>query len=397
VGVQNRQKAYRVYRGGRVTKDDPDAARFNFGGGPATVTRPPSARPGGARPAPAGPPPGGDLPGRKVATVPSPGRLPRWWKKGLLIGIGVLLLLLLFWIYLGYRAFAGEVERANKRLDAKTKAALSPAGSMWRDPQVTLVLGSDGRGKSFSNARADSILLVRTDPGKHTIYMLSVPRDLRVPIPGNGDQKINAAFAYGGSPLLIKTIREFTGLPVNHITYVAFRGFRELIQAMGGLTIDNPYRIQSSQQFGGKDWVFAKGEIHLNGRNALAYARIRHTTNPKDSDITRTERQQRVLQAIAHQLVKPTSIFNLRSIGEAVAKPLATDLSATELLALGWIKFRSQRTVECHLGGTPQLVGGQAVLVPSDRNRAVISAFLGQTAPPRQPAGSLYDPGCTIK
>jgi len=104
-----------------------------------------------------------------------------------------------------------------------------------------------------------------------------------------------------------------------------------------------------------------------------------------------------VLQAIAHQLVKPTSIFNLRSIGEAVAKPLATDLSASELLALGWIKFRSQRTVECHLGGTPQLVGGQAVLVPSDRNRAVISAFLGQTAPPRQPAGSLYDPGCTIK
>jgi anionic cell wall polymer biosynthesis LytR-Cps2A-Psr (LCP) family protein len=166
---------------------------------------------------------------------------------------------------------------------------------------------------------------------------------------------------------------------------------------MGGLTIQNPYRIQSSQKFGGKDWLFPKGELHLNGRNALAYARIRHTTNPQDSDITRTERQQRVLQAIAHQLVTPTSIFHLRSIGESVAKPLATDLSATELLALGWIKFRSQRTVECHLGGTPQYVGGQAVLIPSDRNRAVISAFLGQTAPPRQPKGSLYDPGCTIK
>jgi len=342
--------------------------------------------------------PSGGLPGRPVATTAPGRRFPIGWKKAVLLGLGLLLVLLLIWVYLGYRAFAQEVERANKRVDAKTRAALTPAGSMWRDPQVTLVLGSDGRGSaSIGSARADSILLVRTDPGKHTIYMLSIPRDMRVPIAGHGDEKINASLAFGGPPLLIRTIKSFTGLPVNHVTAVAFKGFQELIAAMGGLTIQNPSRIVSSQPFGGKDWVFAKGEIHLNGRNALAYARIRHTTNPADSDITRTERQQRVLQAIAHQLVSPTSILHLRSIGGAVAKPLATDLSAMELIAMGWIKFRAQRTVECHLGGTAQFVDGEAVLVPSPANRAVIQAFLGQAAPPRQPKGTLFDPGCTIR
>jgi polyisoprenyl-teichoic acid--peptidoglycan teichoic acid transferase len=386
---QKRQK-YRVYRGGHVSENDPEAARFRFGqGASATATPPRAATPGGpVRPG---------LPGREVATVPPHRRFTIRWRRAIPIAVGVLFLLLLGWIYLGYRAFSDEVARANKRLDPKTKAALSPAGSMWRDPQVTLVLGSDGRGRKFSSARADSILLVRTDPGKHTIYMLSIPRDLRVLVPGYGNTKINSAFAYGGSPLLIKTIRSFTGLPVNHITYVAFAGFIDLINAMGGVTIDNPYRIQSSEQFGGRDWTFPKGEIHLNGRNALAYARIRKTTNPRDSDITRTERQQRVLQAIAHQLVTPTSIFHLRSIGSAVAKPLATDLSPTELMALGWIKFRAQRTVECHLGGTPQIVNGQDVIESSDRNRQVIDAFLGQSAPPPQPKGTLYDPGCTIR
>jgi LCP family protein required for cell wall assembly len=386
-----------------VSQDDPEAARFRFGGsGSATASpprphTPPAARPSGdGRAGGDGGPP---LPGRQVVTP----RRGRWyrrigWRRGILLGGTAVVVVLLLWIYLGYRAFSDEVAQANKRLDAKTKAALSPAGSMWSDPQDTLVLGSDARGRTAAtSARADSILLVRTDPGRHTIFMLSIPRDLRVPIPGHGEDKINAAFAYGGTPLLIRTIRQYTGLPVNHVAYVAFAGFIELINAMGGITVDNPYRIRSSQNFGGRSWGFPKGPIHLNGRRALAYARIRHTTNPRDSDITRTERQQRVLQAIAHQLVTPTSIFHLRSIGEAIAKPLATDLSANELIAMGWIKFRSQRTVECHLGGTPQLINGEAILVSSERNRQIIDAFLGRAAPPPQPKGTLFDPGCTIR
>ena len=392
-------KSYRTYRGGRAGRDDPEAARFNFGGGGAGTAAPPRPRTpeGMPRPGFRGP---DALPGRPVATPggqPPRSFLRRRWKRILAIGIPVCFLLFAFWLYLGYRSFSNEIAHANKRLNKATLAALQPAGNIMTSPQISLIMGSDSRGSSaLSGARSDSILLVRTDPSHHVISMLSIPRDLDVEIPGHGTNKINASFAYGGPPLLIRTVDRFTGLGVNHMVLVDFTGFKDLIDSLGGVTIYNPYKVVSSQPFDGLIWHFAKGTIHLDGRHALAYARIRHTTNPRDSDITRTERQQRVVQALMKQLVTPSSLFNLPSIGRDLAKPLATDLSAPELLAMGWIKFRASRTLECHLGGTPASIGGQDVLQPSERNAAVIGMFLGKQAPQPAPKGELFAPGCTV-
>jgi polyisoprenyl-teichoic acid--peptidoglycan teichoic acid transferase len=392
-------KSYRTYRGGRAGRDDPEAARFNFGGGGAGTAAPPRPRTpeGMARPGFRGP---DALPGRPVATPggqPPRSFLRRRWKRILAIGIPVCFLLFAFWLYLGYRSFSNEIAHANKRLNKATLAALTPAGNIMTNPQISLIMGSDSRGSSaISGARSDSILLVRTDPSHHMISMLSIPRDLDVQIPGHGTNKINASFAYGGPPLLIRTVDHFTGLGVNHMVLVDFTGFQDLIDSLGGVTIYNPYKVVSSQPFDGLIWHFAKGNIHLDGRHALAYARIRHTTNPRDSDITRTERQQRVVQALMKQLVTPSSLFNLPSIGRDLAKPLATDLSAPELLAMGWIKFRASRTLECHLGGTPASIGGQDVLQPSEQNAAVVGMFLGKQAPQPAAPGQLFAPGCTV-
>src|ERR671935_1366 len=101
-----------------------------------------------------------------------------------------------------------------------------------RKPYRTYRGGRAG-GSDDADARADSILLVRTDPGKHLISMLSIPRDLYVPIPGHGTNKINAAFAYGGPPLLIRTVNQLTDLKVNHVVLVDFSGFRDLIDKLG--------------------------------------------------------------------------------------------------------------------------------------------------------------------
>jgi LCP family protein required for cell wall assembly len=393
-------KSYRTYKGGRAGRDDPEAARFNFGGGGSGTAAPPRPRTpeGMPRPGHRGP---DALPGRPVAAPggqPPRGFLRRRWKRILAIGIPVCFLLFLGWLYLGYRSFSNEIAKANTRLNKPTLAALEPAGNIMTSSQISLIMGSDSRGASaLSGARSDSILLVRTDPSHHLISMLSIPRDLDVPIPGHGSDKINAAFAFGGPPLLIHTVDRFTGLGVNHMVLVDFTGFKDLIDSLGGVTIDNPYKIVSSQPFDGLIWHFAKGPIHLDGRHALAYARIRHTTNPRDSDITRTERQQRVTQALMHQLVTPSSLLHLPSIGRDLAKPLATDLSAPELLAMGWIKFRASRTLECHLGGVPASIGGQDVIQPSERNAAVIGMFLGKQAPQPAPKGELFAPGCTVQ
>ena len=239
------------------------------------------------------------------------------------------------------------------------------------------MLGSDSRGAG-STARADSIVLMRTDPGKHLDqHAVDPARPLRH-IPGHGRTKINAAYAYGGAPLLIRTINSLTGLQVNHIVLVNFAGFKELIDSLGGVTLYNKRKIVSSQPFDGHNWVFPKGTITLDGRRALAYSRIRHTTNPQDTDITRTERQQLVMQSLSHQLVSFSSLLHLPSIGSSLAKPLTTDLSANELLGIGWNKFRASRTLECHAGGTPQVIGGQDVLLSVPENRQVVQMFLGE-------------------
>jgi len=401
------RKPYRTYRGGRAGGiDDADAARFDFTGRSAAAAAPARAPTPEGLPAPDMRPSREPLPGRRVAEPPPPGGpagprrgfFRRRWRRILAIGIPVLFLLFAFWLYLGYRAFSDEVAKANKRIDKRTRAALTPTGNILRNPQISLVMGSDSRGQSATaGARADSILLVRTDPSHHLISMLSIPRDLYVPIPGHGTNKINAAFAFGGPPLLIRTVNKLTSLKVNHVVLVDFNGFRKLIDDLGGITIVNPTKIVSSENFDGHGWQFGKGPIHLDGRRALAYARIRHTTNAADTDISRTERQQRVLQALMHELIKPSSLLHLPSVGRSVVKPLATDLSANELLGMGWIKFRSGRTLECHLGGTPLVLGGQDVLQSSEQNAAVVQMFLGNSAPQPSPKGQLYAPGCTVK
>jgi LCP family protein required for cell wall assembly len=401
------RKPYRTYRGGRAGGiDDADAARFDFTGRSAPAAAPARAPTPEGLPAPDMRPSREPLPGRRVAEPPPPGGpagprrgfFRRRWRRILAIGIPVLFLLFAFWLYLGYRAFSDEVAKANKRIDKRTRAALTPTGNILRNPQISLVMGSDSRGRSATaGARADSILLVRTDPSHHLISMLSIPRDLYVPIPGHGTNKINAAFAFGGPPLLIRTVNRLTSLKVNHVVLVDFAGFRKLIDDLGGITIVNPTKIVSSEDFDGHGWQFGKGPIHLDGRRALAYARIRHTTNAADTDISRTERQQRVLQALMHELIKPSSLLHLPSVGRSVVKPLATDLSANELLGMGWIKFRSGRTLECHLGGTPLVLGGQDVLQSSEQNAAVVQMFLGNSAPQPSPKGQLYAPGCTVK
>jgi polyisoprenyl-teichoic acid--peptidoglycan teichoic acid transferase len=396
--VPQQTKPYRVYRGGHVRKDDPEAARFSFDrpAGSAVSDGRPSTPAGMRRPGSAGPP-APPLPGRKVATVP-PAR-SRWrlgWKRGILLGVTLVLLLFGGYIYLGYRSFSDDVAKANERVDARTMQALAPAGRIVTSPQVTLILGSDRRGDE-TVGRADSILLMRSDPDKHLISLLSVPRDLRVPIAGHGDQKINAAYALGGPPLLIRTVNRLTGFKINHIMLVDFTGFKELIDSMGGITIWNPKPIDSSETFDGRNWHFPRGNITLDGRRALAYARIRKTTNPQDTDISRTVRQQVVMQAIARELISPSSLFNLRAIGRDVARPLATDMSANELIGWGWVKFRASRTLECHLGGTPQLIDGQDMIISSPQNRAVIQMFLGERAPLPAPKGQIWEPGCRIQ
>ena len=384
------EKPYRVYRGGRVR------------GGVPLRTKP-------------APPPREDGEGTRYRGPSQPARPRRRWGWGsrIALALGILLLLLVAWGVASYLSFRSGVKAANDRVSAETRAALDPQdGLLLSHATDVLLLGTD---HASSTARAglrhsDSIMLVRTDPSHHRIAYLTIPRDLRVPIPGHGESKINAAFQIGGPALAVRTVRRFTGLPINHVVVVDFGNFSKLIDDLGGIDVTVPAPILSNRfdcpyssaarcrRWPG--WRFAKGKQHMDGRRALVYSRVRENRlDPSESDLTRGERQQRVLQALESKITGVGTVFKLPWVGGDLLRPLTTDLSSGQFLQLGWVKFRASgsRSLYCRLGGDISSSGGQAVIIPSEDNRNVIAMVLGDSAPqPPAPGSGPFGPGCVV-
>jgi LCP family protein required for cell wall assembly len=219
--------------------------------------------------------------------------------------------------------------------------ALSTEGSLLTGSTI-LVLGSDARtGESIDEsqqgpARADTIMLVHAAFG--SVRKLSIPRDIEVEIPGHGVAKINAAYALGGPALTIKTVESFlgNGLEVNHLIEVDFDDFPELVDALGGITVDNPTRI-CSPPFDNfwKGLNFRKGEIELNGRRALGYSRVRkNPCAPGEDDRTRAARQQEVLRAMGARIKSPSTFFRLPWVSWKAPQALSSDMKGPGLMAL---------------------------------------------------------------
>ena len=209
-------KPYRVYRGGRVK-----------GRVPLTRNASPASRK--ASPAPSTPEP----------STPKRRRIGRWVALGLVL----LLVLLVAWGIGSYLSVSSGVSEANDRVPAGVGRLLTKRdGLLVSTPTTILVLGTDGgdrAGREGAN-RSDSIMLLRTEPGKRRLAYLSIPRDLQVEIPEVGVAKINAANQIGGPALALRTVKDLTGLDVNHVMFVDFDRFEELIDAVGGIDVDGP-------------------------------------------------------------------------------------------------------------------------------------------------------------
>jgi hypothetical protein len=197
------EKPYRVYRGGRVK-------------GRVPLERPQS------RP---------DRNGRKPREprVRRPRR--RWsWKRRIGVALVALLVVFVVWGIAGYLSFRSGVAKANARLQQTSpgvERVLTPQnGAVISNPTTILMLGRDfaNTDARVADNHSDSIMILRTDPDHHRLAYLSIPRDLRVAIPGHGEQKINAAMQIGGPELVVRTLRGLTGnaLPINHVMIVDF-------------------------------------------------------------------------------------------------------------------------------------------------------------------------------
>ncbi|MGI9116059.1 MAG: LCP family protein [Gaiellales bacterium] len=378
-------RPYTTYKGGRVRPGD--------GANVAIPEAPPERRGAIELPPPGAPPP------------IEPPRF-RWWKRGegpgwrptrreprsfrfwaITVAV-VVLVLLLGWLTLGLLAVRSSVSQANDRLDPRARAALSPSGSILADPTTILLMGVD------EHANSDTLQVMRFDPNRQLEATMAIPRDLRVEVPGYGDEKINAAYAAGGPALAIKTVSAYTGLPIDHVMIMDFSGLEKVVDAVGGITIDNPENMRSV--FGGKLYTFPKGRITLDGADALAYARIRkNILNPSDSDVSRGQHQQLVIQALRAKVASPGGLLRLRTVATSLGGAFATDLSLWQMLQLGYLDARASTRLRCNLGGTPAPLDGQDMLIPDGAgNRRVLGEFLGNQAVQPPASRSMFAAQC---
>jgi LCP family protein required for cell wall assembly len=193
-----------------------------------------------------------------------------------------------------------------------------------------LILGSDSRqglSGSFGNSdtvsgqRADTIILVQVDPVHGRTIVLSIPRDLRVEIPGHGLNKINTAFEFGPD-VMVRTVRRLTGLRINHYVQVNFLGFQKLVNALGGvpICIDKPL----FDTLAGLNLSKA-GCYNLKGPQALAFVRARHIKGDLIPDFSRISRQQQFIRAVIGKTLSLGAVFQLPKLVKAVEKNLVID------------------------------------------------------------------------
>jgi LCP family protein required for cell wall assembly len=261
------------------------------------------------------------------------------WKRVL----GYLVLAVVGWLLLSLVLFliSAQIEQGN--VPGSAKAALSSGGNMLTSTDTVLILGTDQRPKGSkepgafsSGVRSDTIMLWRIGGG--VSRRLSIPRDTVANIPGHGVSKINAAYAFGGPALAIKTVEQFTGLKINHLIIVNLAAFPPFIDAIGGVDVKTGRvcaEISGGARNGGWTLNLRPGTHHLNGIQSLVYARMRENRcNPNDSDLTRVRHQQQILNAIKSQLLSPGTFFRLPWASWDAPKVLRTDMGGFTLLSL---------------------------------------------------------------
>jgi LCP family protein required for cell wall assembly len=249
------------------------------------------------------------------------------------------------WLVLSLVLFIISAQIETSKLPSSVSDQLSSGGNMLFSANNVLIIGTDQRPKGTHEAgantndagsRSDTLMLWRIGGG--TSRRLSIPRDTVAQIPGHGTSKINAAYAFGGPALTIRTVEAFTGLKINHVIIVNLAAFPQFIDAIGGIDIRTG-RICSDISGGVKNGGFSlylrPGVHHLSGRDALTLARTRENKcNPAENDLTRVRRQQQILNAVKSQLMSVGTFFRLPWASWDAPKVLRTDMGAFTLLSL---------------------------------------------------------------
>ncbi len=266
--------------------------------------------------------------------------------------------------------------KRGQTLELEGELAQADAGK----PQTIMLIGSDTRAKGardYTGMRglSDTMMLVRLDPSTKRIAVLSLPRDLKVRIPGHGVDKLNAAYALGGVKLTLRTVKEFTGLRVNHVVNVDFRGFRKAVNALGCVYVDVDRRYFNDNT-GGEQYAtidIQPGYQKICDQDALDYVRYRHT----DNDLVRAARQQDFLRSLKSQIGVNRIIRDRKELIKIFGKYTQSDIGSRKTVLRLLKLVVASANLPIHQIHFKANIGSSYVTASSEQTHRLADEFLG--------------------
>jgi polyisoprenyl-teichoic acid--peptidoglycan teichoic acid transferase len=258
------------------------------------------------------------------------------------------------------------------------------------EPENIVILGSDKRASEPEDpGRSDTTILLRLDPDQNAIALMSIPRDLKVEIPGYGSGKFNEAYSYGGPKLALQVVKELTGLPINHVVNVDYLGFVRAVDAIDCVYVDVDRRYYHSNVGVPVSEQYAEINVQpgyqlLCGKKALQYVRYRHT----DTDLVRAARQQDFLSAARQRVPIGDLVLGSNDLIDIFTEYTTSDISDKETMLEVLKLFVASRGASIKEVHFPAELGPSFVYASQEAIQEAVDSFLGIEAS-GGPRGSL--------
>ncbi|CDQ19136.1 cell envelope-related function transcriptional attenuator common domain-containing protein [Halobacillus karajensis] len=246
----------------------------------------------------------------------------RWWKVSLVL---LILLLVPAGVY-AYSLYSGAKSTVDSKMHKQVASIdhkVTEKKRKEREPLNILLMGVDER--AGDSGRSDALMVLSLDPNNNRSQMISIPRDTRTEMVGDSAHagtldKINHAYAFGGADMAILTVENFLDIDLDYYVQVNMEGLEEMVDAVGGITIQNEI-----EWYGKDNFHYKKGELTMNGKEALGYVRMRYD-DPK-GDMGRNERQRKVIQGIVDKGMNVGSINKIDDVMDVLGKNVSTNMN----------------------------------------------------------------------
>lgn len=292
----------------------------------------------------------------------------RTWLK--VVGIIVLLFILAggAFAYSVWNSLTKTVDTMHSPIDRTTDKRTKDLALSDQEPFSMLMLGVDER--DGDKGRSDTMIVLTVNPQKKSVKMLSIPRDTRTEIVGHGTQdKINHAFAFGGAKMSMDTVENFLDIPIDYYMKINMEGFKDIVDAVGGVTVQNDLDFTS-------DGIhFAKGTHTLTGKEALAYSRMRH--DDPSGDFGRQSRQRAIIEAVIKEGASLSSLTKYDEVFDALGNNIQTNLTFDDMMDIQKnYRDASKSITQSSINGNGTKIDGIYYYIVSDEEKEKVQAEL---------------------